>query len=105
MHQNDLCFLTLKSMLSFFSNRKPKKFNYKPRYQKNKEKRDKEKRVYFNTRKYSDEMYERYDRVPFTSLKREGKKRMMIKIIVLIVLLSILVIYLDRIEEMLKNFN
>lgn len=92
-------------MFSFFSNKKPKPFNYKPRYQKSIEDKKKEKRVSFRHKKYSDAMYERYDRVPFIDLKKEGKKRIMIKVIVLVVLLSILVLYLDRIEEMLKNFN
>ena len=98
-------FLTLQRMFSFFSNRKPKRFDYKPRYQKNTENNNKEKRVSFKNKKYSDAMYSRYDRTPFTDLKKEGKKRITIKVIVLVVLLSILILYLDRIEEILKNFN
>lgn len=92
-------------MFSFFSNRKPKQFNYKPRYQKDSEDKKNEKRVSFKKKKYSNAMYDRYDRVPFTDLKKEGKKRIMIKVIVLVVLLSILILYLDKIEEMLKNFD
>ncbi len=103
--QNDLCSLTLVRMFSFFSNRKPKQFNYKPRYQKDSEDKKNEKRVSFKKKKYSNAMYDRYDRVPFTDLKKEGKKRIMIKVIVLVVLLSILILYLDKIEEMLKNFD
>lgn len=103
--QNDLCSLTLARMFSFFSNRKPKQFNYKPRYQKDSEDKKKEKRVSFKKKKYSNAMYDRYDRVPFTDLKKEGRKRIMIKVIVLVVLLSILILYLDKIEEMLKNFD
>ena len=103
--QNDLCSLTLVRMFSFFSNRKPKQFNYKPRYQKDSEDKKKEKRVSFKKKKYSNAMYDRYDRVPFTDLKKEGRKRIMIKVIVLVVLLSILILYLDKIEEMLKNFD
>jgi hypothetical protein len=92
-------------MFSFFSNRKPKQFNYKPRYQKQTEDKNIEKRVSFRQRKYSDAMYSRYDRIPFTKLKKEGRKRITIKVIVLVVLLGILILYLDRIEEILKNFN
>ena len=103
--QNHLCSLTLARMFSFFSNRKPKHFNYKPRYQKDSEDKEKEKRISFKKKKYSNAMYDRYDRVPFTDLKKEGRKRIMIKVIVLVVLLSILILYLDKIEEMLKNFD
>ena len=92
-------------MLSFFSNKKPKQFNYKPRYQKNTEIKSNTKPISFRNKKYSDAMYNRYDRIPFTDLKKEGRKRITIKVIVLVVLLSILILYLDRIEEILKNFN
>ncbi len=103
--ENHLHFLTLYQMFSFFSNRKPKQFNYKPRYQKNTEDKKKDKHVSFRKKKYTDAMYSRYDRIPFTDLKKEGRKRITIKVIVLVVLLSILILYLDRIEEILKNFN
>ena len=92
-------------MSSFFSNRKPKQFKYKPRYQKDTEVSNKEKRIDFNNKKYSNAMYERYDRIPFNDLKSEGQKRIMVKVAILIVLLSILVFYLDGIEEILKKFD
>tara|TARA_B100000614_G_scaffold234205_1_gene230019 strand:+ start:1925 stop:2203 length:279 start_codon:yes stop_codon:yes gene_type:complete len=92
-------------MLSFFSNRKPKQFNYKPRYQNDSEGKEKEKRVSFRNRKYSDAMYNRYDRTSFNDLKKEGKKRIMTKVIVLVILLSVLVLYLDKIEQLLKKIN
>jgi len=92
-------------MFSFFSNRKPKQFNYKPRYQNDFEGKEKEKRLSFKNKKYTDAMYNRYDRASFNDLKKEGKKRIMIKVIVLVVLLSVLVLYLDKIEELLKKFN
>lgn len=92
-------------MLSFFSNRKPKQFNYKPRYQNDSEGKEKENRVSFRNRKYSDAMYNRYDRASFNDLKKEGKKRIMTKVIVLVILLSVLVLYLDKIEQLLKKIN
>ena len=103
--QNNKRSLTLNRMFSFFSNRKPKQFNYKPRYQKDAEDKKLEKRISFKKKKYSDAMYDRYDRASFTDLKKEGKRRILIKVIVLAMLLSVLILYLDKIEEMLKSFD
>ncbi|MBI35050.1 MAG: hypothetical protein CMP67_06765 [Flavobacteriales bacterium] len=92
-------------MFSFFSNRKPKKFNYKPRYQKDSEGNEKEERLSFRNKKYSDAMYNRYERVPFNDLKKEGRKRIMIRVIILAVLLIVIIVYLEKIEEILKKFE
>ena len=92
-------------MFSFFSNRKPRQFNYKPLYQKDSETKNKEKKISFKKKKYSDAMYDRYDRASFTELKKEGKKRILVKVVVLAILLSIIIFYLDKIEEMLKIFD
>lgn len=92
-------------MLSFFSNRKPKQFNYKPRYEDNKGKKEKPGRISFQSKKYSGAMYERYDRIPFADLKKAGRQRIMIKATVLAVLLIVLILYVDKIEEVLKEFD
>lgn len=98
-------FTTFETMLSFFSNRKPKQFNYKPQYQKSKGTKEEEKSVSFRQKKYADAMYDRYDRVPFTDLKKAGKQRMMIKASVLAVILVVLIIYIERIEELLQKLD
>ena len=50
-------------------------------------------------------MYDRYDRVPFTDLRKAGKQRVMIKAAVLAVILIVLILYIDKIEEMLKKLD
>jgi hypothetical protein len=50
-------------------------------------------------------MYERFDRIPFTRLKKAGRQRILIKAAVLAILLIILIVYIDSIEEMLKKLE
>ncbi len=92
-------------MFSFFSNRKPRQFNYKPQYQKSKSPKEEEKKISFKEKKYSDAMYDRYDRVPFTDIRKAGRQRVMIKAAVLAVILIVLILYVDKIEEMLKKLD
>ena len=92
-------------MFSFFSNRKPRQFNYKPQYQKSKFPKEEEKKISFKEKKYSDAMYDRYDRVPFTDIRKAGRQRVMIKAAVLALILIVLILYVDKIEEMLKKLD
>ena len=92
-------------MLSFFSNRKPKQFKYKPRYQKTEEDNDKTSRISFREKPYSDAMYHRYDRIPFNDLRKAGQQRMLIKVVILAILLIVLILYIESIEEMLKKLE
>ena len=92
-------------MFFFFSNRKPKQFNYQPRYQKTKTEEEPKKKISFKDKSYSDAMYDRYERVPFADLKKAGKQRMMIKAAVLAVVFIILILYVDKIEELLKELE
>jgi hypothetical protein len=92
-------------VLSFFTNRKPKQFKYKPRYQSKSNSKDTSKRISFQEKPYSDAMYERFDRIPFTRLKKAGRQRILIKAAVLAILLIILIVYIDSIEEMLKKLE
>lgn len=88
-------------MISFFQNRKPKQFNYKPRYTSS-EPKD-ENKIDFTKKKYVDAMYERYDRQKFSEIKEQGKRSIMIKSVVLAVLLIALIIYFDKIEALLRE--
>ncbi len=92
-------------MFSFFSNRKPRQFNYKPQYQKGKYLNEEPKRISFKEKKFADAMYDRYDRVPFTDLRKAGRQRMLIKAAVLAVILILLILYVDKIEEVLKKLD
>lgn len=100
------CIVPLSTMISFFQNRKPKQFSYKPRYSDSSKKvGDEKKRISFNDKKYSDAMYDRYDRTPFADLKKAGKTRMMIKAIVLAIILGLLVLYFDKLELLLNEIR
>ena len=92
-------------MISFFSNRKPKQFNYKPRYEGNKDRKKNPESISFRKKKYSGEMYGRYDRIPFADLKKAGIQRMKIKAIVLAIIIVILILFVDKIEEFLKELS
>lgn len=92
-------------MLSFFSNRKPKRFNYKPRYQNDESKTEERERISFTNKKLSNAMYDRYERVPFGDLRKAGRKRLMIKATIITVALLILTYYIDKIEELLKSIE
>ena len=50
-------------------------------------------------------MYGRYDRIPFADLKKAGIQRMKIKAIVLAIIIVILILFVDKIEEFLKELN
>jgi len=92
-------------MFFFFSNRKPKQFNYQARYQNTKTEKEPKKKISFKDKSYSDAMYDRYERVPFADLKKAGRQRMMIKAAVLAVVFIILILYVDKIEELLKELE
>ncbi|MBL56804.1 MAG: hypothetical protein CMP61_06435 [Flavobacteriales bacterium] len=92
-------------VLSFFSNRKPKQFKYKPRYQKKENSEGKRKPISFKEKPISDAMYDRYDRTRFNDLRKAGQQRMLIKATVLAILIVLLILYLDQIEEMLKKIK
>lgn len=88
-------------MISFFQNRKPKQFNYKPRY--SSEKKSEDKRIDFTKQKYADAMYERYERQRFSDIRAKGRRSLMIKAIILVVLLIALIVYFDKIERILRG--
>lgn len=90
-------------MLSFFNNRKPRQFNFKPVYHKQEKEGDDEKKFSISENRYTEQMYNKWERIPFSELEKEGKKRL--KRISLITGTAILIIwrYWDEIEEILRR--
>lgn len=88
-------------MISFFQNRKPKQFNYKPRY--SSEKKSEGKKIDFTQQKYADAMYERYERQKFSDIRANGRRSLMIKASILAALLIALIMYFDKIERILRG--
>mgnify|MGYP000040876830 CR=1 FL=1 len=94
-------------MFSFFQARKPRRYNHKAQYQKNtsENKEANERRISFTQKKITNEMYDRYDRIPFSDIKKAGRNRIMTKAIILAVILSLLIIYFDKLEDLLSKLE
>ena len=94
-------------MFSFFQARRPRQYNHKPQYQKSTsgKKEANERRISFTQKKITNEMYDRYDRIPFSDIRKAGRNRIMTKAIILAVILSLLIIYFDKFEDLLSKLE
>ena len=50
-------------------------------------------------------MYYLYDRIPFRDIKKAVRNRIMTKAIILAVILSLLIIYFDKLEDLLSKLE
>ncbi|MFT4898283.1 MAG: hypothetical protein ACI9U0_000057 [Flavobacteriales bacterium] len=94
-------------MFSFFQARKPRRYKHKAQYQKStsEKKEANERTISFTQKKFTNEMYDRYDRIPFSDIKKAGRNRIMTKAIILAVILSLLIIYFDKLEDLLSKLE
>lgn len=66
-------------MFFSFKNRTPKQFNFKPVYfEREEEEKEKEKEFSLRGKNYSKDMYDRYDKIPYSELEKRGKRKLKI---------------------------
>ena len=87
-------------MSFLFKNKKIKQFNYKPvYYDPLKKSQDKQ----FGRISFSKEMYAKWDRIPFSTLKNQGKKNI-IRFLTLTISVVLIAIYMyEEFEAYLKD--
>lgn len=92
-------------MIFFFKSKKPKQFNYKPIYLEE-EKQNEQDEFHFEKHKnLSDQMYKKWDKVPYSEIMAKGRKKVFYSMIALVFILILIIINIERLESWLAQFE
>ena len=80
--------------MSFFNNKKPKQFNFKPVYSKNEQNIDQE-----NEGLLSDKMYNRWNRTPYKEVVKNGNKKIKYTIALICVLIYTIITFYNYLVQ------